>query len=91
MTIKSDRKPLEMIFKKELISSPMWLQRMMLQLQNFAIDVQYKKGKLMYLADMLSWAYLQQEYHMSVKCWEASCTSCNTRQAIKASENYEDW
>ena len=41
---------------------------MMLRLQNYAIEVQYKKGKLMHLADTLSRAYLQQESQMSVKC-----------------------
>ena len=41
---------------------------MMLRLQNYAIEVLYKIGKLMCLADTLSRAYLQQECQMSVKC-----------------------
>ena len=68
MIIKSDHNPLEMIFKKEFSSAPMRLQRMTLRLQNYAIEVQYKKGKLMYPADTLSHAYWQQEHQMSVKC-----------------------
>ena len=64
--VKSDHKPLETIFKKEFSSAPMRLQRMMLRLQNYAIKVPYKKGKLMYLANTLSRASLQQEYQMSV-------------------------
>ena len=61
MIVKSDHKPLEIIFKKELRSAPMRLQRMILQLQSYVIEVQYKKGKLMSLADTLTKAYLQQE------------------------------
>ena len=34
------------------------------------IEIQCKKGKLMYLADTLSRAYLQQEHQISVKCLE---------------------
>ena len=52
--VESDHKPLETILKKSLLSAPKRLQRMMLRLQKFDIDVVYKQGPLMYMADTLS-------------------------------------
>ena len=47
--------------KKPLNDGPKRLQRMLLQLQKYSLDVSYKKGKHMYLADTLSHAYLPEE------------------------------
>ena len=52
VSIESDHKPLEMIVLKPLSSAPTWLQRMLLQLQKYTLDVKYKK------ADTLSRAYI---------------------------------
>jgi len=60
MTIHSDQKPLETIFKKTFITAPKRLQRMLLQLQKYNLLVIYKPGKRMYIADMLSRAALSQ-------------------------------
>lgn len=57
--VQTDHKPLESIFKKSILSAPKRLQRMMLRLQRYDLDVSYKKGAHMYLADTLSRAYLQ--------------------------------
>ena len=59
--VQSDHKPLETIFKKPIHSSPKRLQRMRLRLQNYDIQVEYKKGETMFLADTLSRAYLKDE------------------------------
>ena len=56
--VKTDHKPLESILKKSLLSAPKRLQRMMLRLQNFDFEVEYKKGTPLHLADTLSRAYL---------------------------------
>ena len=56
--VQSDHKPLEVIFKKPLLSAPQRLQRMLLKLQCYDLDVQYKKGTEMYIADFLSRASL---------------------------------
>ena len=56
--VDTDHKPLEIIFKKSLLSAPKRLQRMLLRLQKFHLDVNYKKGTEMYLADTLSRAFL---------------------------------
>ena len=56
VTIESDHKPLEAIFRKPLSQAPSRLQKMLLQLQEDDIDVRYKEGE-MYLADALSRAF----------------------------------
>jgi len=63
---ETDHKPLEEIFKKSLCDAPARLQRMLLRLQRYNLDVKYKKGPLMYIADTLSYAYLDE----TVSCEE---------------------
>ncbi|CAG2226647.1 unnamed protein product [Mytilus edulis] len=60
--VTSDHKPLESILKKPLHCAPKRLQRMMLQLQKYNIELVYKPGKEMYLADTLSRAYLKDTH-----------------------------
>ena len=57
----SDHKPLKPIFKKPIHAAPCRLQRMPLRLLRYNLDVIYKNGSLMYLADHLSRAPLDQE------------------------------
>ena len=47
------------MFKKEIHKSLKRLQCMHLALQKYNLDVQYKKGPLVHIADTLSTAYLQ--------------------------------
>lgn len=54
----TDHKPLEIIFKKSMLTSPKRLQRMRLCLQKYSIDVRYKPGKTMHISDTLSRASL---------------------------------
>ena len=63
--VETDHKPLGSILKKSLLRAPKRLQRMILRLQNFDFEVEYKKGTLLHLADTLSRAYLP---HGQVKC-----------------------
>ena len=58
ITVQSDQKPLEIITKKSMIDAPKRLQRMLLRLQKYDIDVVYTRGKEMLIADALSRAYL---------------------------------
>ncbi|KAK7093532.1 hypothetical protein V1264_007265 [Littorina saxatilis] len=53
-TVQSDHKPLEQIQKKSLASTPPRLQRMMLCLQKYDMNIVYCPGKEVVLADMLS-------------------------------------
>ena len=56
--VESDHKPLEMIFKKPLSAIPRRLQGMRMRLQEYDIEVKYRPGPEMYVADLLSRAYL---------------------------------
>ncbi len=60
--VETDHKPLETIMKKPLLSAPMWLQRMMLQLQRYDLSLEYKKGSQLFIADTLSRAYLNETF-----------------------------
>ena len=61
VVVESDHRPLETTFKKPILNSPKRLQRMQLRLQNYDIQVEYKRGTTMFLADTLSRAYLENE------------------------------
>ena len=60
ITFETDHKPLQSIFKKSLLTSPSRLQRMLLRLQRYNLNVTYKPGSQMYVADHLSRVYLRQ-------------------------------
>ena len=55
----TDHKPLVSIYKKPLASAPKRLQRLLLRLQQYDVDLRYKPGSEMYLADTLSRAFLK--------------------------------
>ena len=57
--VESDHKPLEMIRKKALQAAPKRLQGMFLRAQRYDINMVYKKGQHMYIADTLSRAYMK--------------------------------
>ncbi|CAC5376660.1 unnamed protein product [Mytilus coruscus] len=58
--VETDHKPLEVIFKKPLVNAPSRIQKLILRLQKYDINVVYKPGKLMYISDTLSRAYLNE-------------------------------
>ena len=59
--VETDHKPLESIVRKSLLSSPKRLQRMLLRLQKYDLEVVYKRGVEMYMADTLSRAYVKNK------------------------------
>ena len=61
ITVETDHKPLEVIFKKPLLQAPKQLQRMLLRIQKYPLNVSYKRGAEMYIADLLSRASLPLE------------------------------
>ena len=67
VNVETDHKPLEPIFVKPLAATPKRLQRMLLRLQKYNLQVRYKKGKEMLLADTLSRAYLPGECYRVFK------------------------
>ena len=58
--VDSDHKPLETIVLKPLHAAPQRLQRMLLRLQKYNLELRYKKGCDMFLADTHSRAYLPE-------------------------------
>lgn len=54
ITVETDHKPLVSLFKKPLSQAPLRLQTMLLKVQRYDLDVIYKPGKLLYIADTLS-------------------------------------
>lgn len=63
ITVESDHKPLESIFKKQLNETPARLQRLLLKLQNYCVKLQYKRGRLLFIADTLSRAAVEPAAH----------------------------
>ena len=59
ITVETDHKPLRSIFRKIILSAPCRLRRMLLRLQRFNLDVNYKPGTQMFIADHLSRASLK--------------------------------
>ncbi|XP_026688729.1 uncharacterized protein K02A2.6-like isoform X1 [Diaphorina citri] len=59
VTVHTDHKPLISIFKKSLSDVPCRLQRMMLKLQGYDLNVIHVPGKHMYIADTLSRANIK--------------------------------
>ena len=57
VTVETDHKSLVSISEKSVHSAPKRLQRMLLWLQRYDVNIIYKKGLEMYLADGLSRAY----------------------------------
>ena len=72
--VHSDHKPLESIMKKSLSSAPPRLQRMLLQLQKYDINVKHVSGKNIPVSDALSRKHLatldnmSEEFEASVNC-----------------------
>lgn len=61
-TVYTDHKPITSIVKKPLSAAPPRLQRMLLQLQKYDMDVQHKSGKEIPVSDYLSRASLPETY-----------------------------
>ncbi|PIK48458.1 hypothetical protein BSL78_14706 [Apostichopus japonicus] len=61
ITLWTDHKPLVAIANKPLASAPKRLQRLLLRLFQYDIEIRYKPGKEMYLADTLSRAFLNTQ------------------------------
>ena len=64
--VDSDHKPLEMITQKSLRSAPPRLQRMLLRLQPYDMDVCYRPGKQVLISDALSRQPAPQDDHIDL-------------------------
>ena len=52
-----------MIVKKPLAAAPKRFQRLLMRLMQYDVEIKYRRGLEMYLADTLSRAYLPHEHH----------------------------
>ena len=66
--VETDHKPLEMIKLKPLNSAPKRLQRMLLHLQKYNLEVKYKRGDTLFLADTLSRAHRAEIHVCDLSC-----------------------
>lgn len=94
--VESDHRPLETIFKKSLCDVPLRLQRMRLHLQKYDIDVKYRPGKELLIADALSRNYIKSNDDIKEKEIEAQVgmiiesipvKSCRLEEIKKETEN----
>ena len=60
IVVHSDHKPLEAIMTKPLSQTPPRIQRLLIRLQKYNLMVQFVPGKLMFIADALLRAYLNE-------------------------------
>jgi len=58
VTVETDHQPLITILRKPLHTASVRIQRMMLKLQRYHLNVIYKRGRELYVADALSRAHL---------------------------------
>ena len=65
VVVETDHKPLESIFKKPLNDAPPRLQRMLLKLTKYDLDVRYVPGKQQVISDCLSRAPLSDPESVS--------------------------
>nr|XP_039255977.1 uncharacterized protein LOC120332730 isoform X2 [Styela clava] len=54
VNVESDHKPLESILKKPIYCAPARLQKMILRIQPYSLNVRYKPGNQLQIADVLS-------------------------------------
>ena len=54
MSVETDHKPLESLFKKALSKAPQRIQRMMLRVQHYDLKVNYVHGNQLLIADTLN-------------------------------------
>jgi hypothetical protein len=59
--IHSDHRPIQTIFQKPISQTTPRLQRMLIRIARFDVDIAYRLGKHMHVADVLSRAYLPFE------------------------------
>ena len=87
MTVETDHQPLITILKKTLDTASARIQRMILRLQRYNLNVIYKRGRELYVADALSRAHLpstdQAEEVEEYEVMEADVLSLHRVEELK--------
>jgi hypothetical protein len=71
--VETDHQPLITILKKPIHAAPARLQKMIMQLQRYNIDLVYRPGKELYVADTLSRAYITDPEPQTDDWYEVMC------------------
>lgn len=94
VTVETDHRPLVAIFSKPLYQCPLRLQRMRLTLQRYPINVTYKPGKELFLADALSRfpskRFMEENEQFQVNVLECVSASQRSLQDLLAATNDDD-
>ena len=61
--VKTDHSPLEQIFKKNIVEAPARLQRLLLRSMRSQLEVKYRRGEIIPVADALSRVCLKKGLH----------------------------
>ena len=73
VTVESDHKPLETMHSKKLLcQAPLCLQKMIMTVQKYSLNVIYCLGNELVLADTLSRAFLQDDNDLIEENFEAN-------------------
>ena len=78
----TDHKPLETILAKSINTAPKRLQRMMLRLQKYHLEVKYQKGSHMYISDHLSRSPFPKSQKDSSKLEEYDIFAVNEEEQL---------
>ncbi|UYV81197.1 K02A2.6-like, partial [Cordylochernes scorpioides] len=65
--VQTDHKPLLSIFKKSILKAPQRLQRMLLRLQRYNLELEHVQGSQMHLADIFSRACIKDVRNENLK------------------------
>ncbi|UYV76135.1 K02A2.6-like, partial [Cordylochernes scorpioides] len=65
--VQNDHKPLLSIFKKSILKAPQRLQRMLLRLQRYNLELEHVQGSQMHLADIFSRACIKDVRNENLK------------------------
>ncbi|UYV64550.1 K02A2.6-like [Cordylochernes scorpioides] len=65
--VQTDHKPLLSIFKKSILKAPQRLQRMLLRLQRYNLELKHVQGSQMHLADIFSRACIKDVRNENLK------------------------
>ena len=74
VTCETDHQPLITVFKRQFHSNPVRLQRFLLRLQRYDLNVNFTPGKNLHLADMLSRAPALRQLTDTERELEKECT-----------------
>ena len=88
--VQTDHQPLKTIVKKSLGNAPRWVQRIMLQLQQYNFGVMCKRGKGLYVADTLSRAPLEKTRSLNLESvFQVELSEMDIKPSMMSDETFK--